>query len=56
MGIADESKKGDVTIEQGEVKVFLEKEANRMLSEATIDYSDERGFIVSGMQQTSPCC
>ncbi len=55
MDIADGAEKGDVTLEKDGVKVFLEKEANRLLSEATIDFSDERGFIISGMQQTS-CC
>jgi len=55
MDVADGAKKGDVTLEKGGVKVFLEKEANKLLSEATIDFSDKRGIIISGMQQTS-CC
>ncbi len=55
MDIADGAKKGDVTLEKGGVKVFLEKEANKLLSEANIDFSDERGFIISGMQKAS-CC
>ena len=55
MDIADSAKKGDMTIENGGLKVFLEKEANKLLSEATIDFSAERGIIISGMRQTS-CC
>jgi Fe-S cluster assembly iron-binding protein IscA len=55
MDIADGAQKGDTTLEKDGVKVFLEKEANKLLSEATIDFSDERGFIISGMQQAS-CC
>ena len=55
MDIADEPREGDVTLEKGGVKVFLEKEANRLLSEATIDFSAERGIIISGMPQSS-CC
>jgi Fe-S cluster assembly iron-binding protein IscA len=55
MDIADGPKKGDVTLEKDGIKVFLEKEAHRLLSEVTVDFSAERGFIISGMQQTS-CC
>lgn len=55
MDIADAPKKGDVTLEQGGVKMFLEKEANRLLSEATLDHSAKRGIILSGMQRSS-CC
>jgi len=55
MDIADGAKKEDVTIEKDGVKVFLEKEANRLLSEVTMDFSAERGFIISGMKQPS-CC
>ncbi len=56
MDIADSAKDGDVTIEKGGMKIFLEKDANKMLSEATIDFSDEQGFIISGMQQASCRC
>lgn len=56
MDIADGPKKGDVTLEKGGVKVFLEKKVNKLLSEATIDFSDKQGFIISGMPQTSSCC
>ncbi len=55
MDIAKEAAKGDVTLEKNEVKVFLEKEANRLLSEATMDFSKKRGIIISGMQRSS-CC
>ena len=54
--IADGAKEEDVTLEKDGVKVFLEKEADKLLSEANIDFSDERGFIIIGMQQTSRCC
>jgi Fe-S cluster assembly iron-binding protein IscA len=56
MDIADDATKGDVTIEKNGLKVFLDGDANRLLSEATIDYADETGFVISGMQQTSSCC
>ncbi len=55
MDIADSAQKGDVAIEKGGLKVFLEKEASKLLSEATIDFSTERGIIISGMPRSS-CC
>ncbi len=55
MDIADGAEKGDVTLEKGGLRVFLEKEANKLLSEATIDFSTERGIIISGMPRSS-CC
>ncbi|MBU4319626.1 MAG: iron-sulfur cluster assembly accessory protein [Nitrospinae bacterium] len=53
--IADGAERGDATLEKNGIKVFLEKEASKLLSEATIDFSDKRGFIINGMPQTS-CC
>lgn len=55
MDMAEKAEKGDATLEKDGLKVFLEKEANKLLSEATMDFSDKRGFIISGMQQSS-CC
>ena len=55
MDIADGAQKGDATLERNGVKVFLEKEANKLLLEATIDFSDKRGIIISGMPRSS-CC
>ncbi len=55
MDIADGPEKGDVTLETEGIKVFMEKEANRLLSEATIDFSAGQGITISGMAQSS-CC
>jgi Fe-S cluster assembly iron-binding protein IscA len=55
MDIAERAMSGDVTLKKGGLKVFLEKEASKLLVEATIDYSDKRGIIISGMPQSS-CC
>ncbi len=52
---ADSPKKGDIILKKNGVKVFLEKEASQLLSDASIDFEDKRGFIISGMQRTS-CC
>lgn len=54
MDIAEEAK-GDVTFEKDGLKVFLEKEANKMLAEATIDFSNKGEFVISGTEQSS-CC
>jgi Fe-S cluster assembly iron-binding protein IscA len=55
MDIAEEARSGDVTLEKNGLRVFLEKEADRLLSEATIDYSGERGITINGMVRSS-CC
>lgn len=55
MDIADGAEKGDAIIEKDDLKVFLEKKAEELLSDATMDYVAERGFVVTGMRQTS-CC
>ncbi|MGQ9569503.1 MAG: hypothetical protein ACUVUQ_01410 [Thermodesulfovibrionales bacterium] len=55
MDIAIGAKKGDITLEKEGLKVFIEQEANRLLSNATIDFADEQGFVVTGMPQSS-CC
>ena len=55
MDIAEGAEKGDITLEKDGLKVFLESEAHALLSEATVDFSDQRGFILSGIKQSS-CC
>lgn len=55
MDIANDAKSGDITLEKDGLKVFLEQEANRLLSSAPIDFADEQGFLVTGMTQSS-CC
>lgn len=57
MDIADSAARGDEILEMDGLKVFLEKEANKQLLNATIDYNDTRGFVISGQQQgSSSCC
>jgi len=55
MDIANEPSADDVTVEKGDIRIFLEKEAGRMLANATINYTDEDGFVITGLQQSS-CC
>jgi len=54
MGVAPAPEDGDLTLEKDGLKLFLDKEANNMLLNATIDFSDDQGFAISGMNQ-SPC-
>lgn len=55
MDIARDPFPGDTAIEMDGSRLFLDKEANTLLSEATIDYSQEKGFIISGLPK-SECC
>lgn len=55
MDIAKEADKGDETLTFGEVSVFLQETASLILAEAGIDYSDDKGFVISGMSGSS-CC
>ncbi|NWF51781.1 MAG: hypothetical protein HXY47_01690 [Nitrospirae bacterium] len=54
MGVALNPEDGDLTINKDGLKIFLDKEANIMLMNATLDFSEEQGFAISGMNQ-SPC-
>jgi Fe-S cluster assembly iron-binding protein IscA len=55
MDIANDAKSGDITLEKDGLKVFLEQEAYKLLSSATMDFTDEQGLLVTGMSQSS-CC
>lgn len=54
MGIAENAARGDETLEQDGLKVFLDKEAGGWLKDATIDFNDNRGFVISGVADM--CC
>jgi len=55
MDIANSAQDGDAILEKDGLKVFLEKEADKLLSDASIDFSDEQGFVITGIPK-SPCC
>lgn len=55
MDIATGPEKDDATISKAGIKVFIEKRADVILSDATLDYSDIQGFMITGMPQSS-CC
>jgi Fe-S cluster assembly iron-binding protein IscA len=54
MGVAPNAEDGDETIAIDGLKLFLEKEANKMLANATIGFSEGQGFSLEGVEQ-SPC-
>lgn len=56
MGVANGPDDGDITLEKDGLKVYLDKEADKMLLNANIDYSDEQGFGITGMAQSSCSC
>jgi Fe-S cluster assembly iron-binding protein IscA len=56
MDVAPNPEIGDLTLEKDGLRVFLDKEANNMLLNATIDFSDKQGFAITGMNQSSCSC
>ncbi|GAB4545086.1 MAG: hypothetical protein Fur0020_14260 [Thermodesulfovibrionia bacterium] len=55
MDIANGPTSGDTVFEDDGIRLFLEKEAGRMLANATINYTEEGGFEIIGLQRSS-CC
>ncbi len=55
MDIANAAEDNDIIIDRDGLKVFLAKEANNLFSDATIDFLEEQGFVITGMPQSS-CC
>lgn len=53
MDIAKTPQNSDSTIDQNGIRVFLDKKADTLLANATLDYSDLQGFMVTGMPQSS---
>lgn len=53
MGIVKEASAGDSTLEQDGLKMFLERDANNLLDQATIDFTETQGFVVTGMPHSS---
>jgi Fe-S cluster assembly iron-binding protein IscA len=53
MDIAKAAQVGDMTMEKDGLRVFLEERANSMLANTIIDFNDNQGFVLTGMQQSS---
>ena len=45
-----------MTLEKNGLKLFLEERANQMLMNTTIDFNDNQGFVLSGMQAQGSSC
>ena len=55
LAVAEGPKRGDVTLETDGLKVFLEKEAKKLISNATLDYTAGEGIVIGG-KPLSSCC
>ncbi len=53
MDIAKAAQSGDTTIDLNGLKIFLEERANGMLMNTSIDFQDNQGFVLTGMQPSS---
>jgi Fe-S cluster assembly iron-binding protein IscA len=56
MDIAKDAIQGDITLEMQNLKVYLEERAKEMLMNANIDFQEESGFTLTGMQKKSCAC
>jgi len=53
MDIAKAAESGDTTIELDGLKVFLAEKALSMLMNTSIDFQENQGFVLTGMQPSS---
>ena len=53
MDIAKAAQEGDMTLELNGVKIFLEEKANTMLQNTSIDFQENQGFVLKGMQPSA---
>jgi len=53
MDIAKAALTGDTTLELSGLKVFLEERASAMLMNTSIDFQENQGFVLTGMQPSA---
>jgi len=53
MDIAKAAQAGDTTLNLKGLKIFLEERAQGMLENTNIDFQENQGFVLSGMQSSS---
>ncbi len=53
MDIAKAAQVGDTTLEMNGLKIFLEERANSMLMNTSIDFQEQQGFVLTGMQPST---
>lgn len=55
MGIAIEPKQNDITVENNGLSIFIQRDVEPFIKGATVDFDVNRGFFITGIQQSS-CC
>jgi len=53
MDIAKAAQEGDMTLEMKGLKIFLEEKAQAMLENTSIDFQENQGFVLKGMQPSA---
>ncbi len=53
MDIAKAPQTGDTTLDMQGLKIFLEDRAMGMLTNTNIDFQENQGFVLTGMQPSS---
>ena len=53
LDMVEQAEDGDITIEKGGLKVFIEKAADATLAAASMDFSEQRGFVLTGVEEHS---
>ena len=53
MDIVKGAEAGDAVLDKDGLKIFLQKETDKLFPNATIDFSDDHGFMITGMEQCS---
>ncbi|MFA6054245.1 MAG: hypothetical protein WC769_02600 [Thermodesulfovibrionales bacterium] len=53
MDIVKDAEAGDAVLDKDGLKIFLQKETDNLFPNATIDFSDDHGFMITGMEQCS---
>jgi len=53
MDIAKAAQAGDTTLDVQGLKVFLEERATVMLTSTSIDFMENQGFVLTGMQPSA---
>ena len=53
MDIAKAAEAGDTTLDVQGLKVFLEEKATVMLASTSIDFMENQGFVLTGMQPSA---
>ncbi len=53
MDIAKAPQAGDTTLDMQGLRIFLEERAMGMLTNTSIDFQENQGFVLTGMQPSS---